>query len=78
MEQVQRISEWPVMGKVSTHGEGFGEFFGYNSQWEDVVIGLELNYTHGKFGGSQTGSMSRSSPFLRATRSAPRMKAPRA
>ena len=59
MEQVQRISEWPVMGKVSTHGEGFGGFFGYNSQWEDVVIGLELNYTHGKFGGSQTGSMSR-------------------
>ena len=59
MEQVQRISEWPIMGKVSTHGEGFGGFFGYNSQWSDVVIGLELNYTHGKFGGSQTGSMSR-------------------
>ena len=51
MEQVQRISEWPIMGKVSTHGEGFGGFFGYNSQWSDVVVGLELNYTHGKFGG---------------------------
>jgi Opacity protein and related surface antigens len=59
MEQVQRISEWPIMGKVSTHGEGFGGFFGYNSQWGDVVVGLELNYTHGRFGGSQTGTTSR-------------------
>ena len=59
MEQVMRISEWPIMGKVSTHGEGFGGFFGYNSQWSDVVVGLELNYTHGKFGGYQTGTMSR-------------------
>src|SRR6476646_4575057 len=33
MEQVMRISEWPIMGKVSTHGEGFGGFFGYTSQW---------------------------------------------
>ena len=38
---------------------GFGGFVGYNSQWDDVVIGLELNYMHGKFGGSQTGRMSR-------------------
>jgi outer membrane immunogenic protein len=59
MEQVQRISEWPIMGKVSSHGHGFGGFVGYNSQWTDVVVGVELNYTHGKFGGSQTGSMSR-------------------
>jgi outer membrane immunogenic protein len=59
MEQVQRISEWPIMGKVSVHGQGFGGFVGYNSQWTDVVVGVELNYTHGKFGGSQTDSMSR-------------------
>ena len=59
MEAVQRISEWPVLGKVSAHGEGFGGFVGYNAQWSDVVVGVELNYTHGKFGGSQTGSMAR-------------------
>lgn len=59
MEQVQQISSWPIMGKVSTHGEGFGGFIGYNSQWTDVVVGVELNYMHGKFGGMQSDSMSR-------------------
>jgi outer membrane immunogenic protein len=59
MEQQQQISAWPIMGKVSTRGTGFGGFAGYNSQWDDVVLGVELNYMHGKFGGSQTDSMSR-------------------
>ena len=38
---------------------GFGGFIGYNSQWDEVVIGVELNYTHGNFFGSSTGSQSR-------------------
>jgi outer membrane immunogenic protein len=59
MEAEQGISSWPIMGKVSTHGSGFGGFAGYNSQWDDVVLGVEFNYMHGKFGGSQTDSMSR-------------------
>ena len=62
---------WPGDGagpaniRMADHGKSFdpwrsfGGFFGYNSQWSDIVIGLELNYTHGKFGGSQTDSMSR-------------------
>jgi opacity protein-like surface antigen len=59
MEQQQSISSWPVLGKGSSRGDGFGGFFGYNSQWDDVVLGVEANYMHGNFGGSQTGSMSR-------------------
>ena len=38
---------------------GYGGFAGYNSQWDDVVIGLEMNYLHAKFGGSSSGSMGR-------------------
>jgi len=53
------VAEWPLGGKVSVHGSGFGAFAGYNAQWDDVVIGAEFNYMHGKFGGSQTDSMSR-------------------
>lgn len=59
MESQQQISSWPIMGKVSVHGNGYGGFAGYNSQWDDVVIGFEASYLHGKFGGSQTGSMAR-------------------
>jgi opacity protein-like surface antigen len=56
-----QVSDWPVGGgKVSTHGHGYGGFAGYNSQWDDVVVGVEVNYVHGKFGGSATGSMGRS------------------
>jgi opacity protein-like surface antigen len=59
MEQSGGVSSWPVGGKVSVRGTGVGGFVGYNSQWEDVVLGLEANYMHGSFGGSQTGSMTR-------------------
>ena len=59
MENVQQISSWPIMGKVSVHGNGYGGFAGYNSQWDDVVLGVEASYLHGKFGGSQTGTMAR-------------------
>jgi outer membrane immunogenic protein len=59
-EQVGSVSTWPLGGKVSTRGTGFGGFVGYNSQWDSVVLGLEFNYLHGKFGGSQSDSMARS------------------
>ncbi|WP_213773626.1 outer membrane beta-barrel protein [Bradyrhizobium sp. dw_78] len=54
-----QVSSWPVGSKVSVRGSGWGGFAGYNSQWDDVVIGVELSYMHGKFGGTQTDSMGR-------------------
>ena len=59
IENAGQVSDWPLGGKVSTHGNGWGAFIGYNSQWTDVVIGAELNYMHGKFGGTQTDAMRR-------------------
>jgi outer membrane immunogenic protein len=56
------VAEWPLLGKASQSGNGWGGFVGYNSQWDDVVIGVELSYMHGKFGGSQTDSMERFFP----------------
>ena len=58
-EQAASVSSWPLGGKISTRGTGFGGFVGYNSQWDSVVLGLEFNYLHGNFGGTQSDSMSR-------------------
>lgn len=59
IENLGGVAEWPLGGPMSAHGNGWGAFVGYNSQWDDVVLGVEFNYMHGKFGGTQTDSMSR-------------------
>lgn len=48
------VSDWPVLGKQSSHGQGYGGFVGYNWQFTDVVVGLEANYTQGNFKNSDT------------------------
>src|SRR3954465_2930127 len=53
------ISSWPLQSKTSTQNSGFGGFFGYNAQWTDVVVGVELNYVHGKFFNSSKGDQTR-------------------
>lgn len=53
------VSRWPLLGKTSGYGQGFGGFFGYNRQWDDVVLSIEGSYIHGDFGGSASGTMSR-------------------
>jgi opacity protein-like surface antigen len=58
-----KISDWPLQSKTSTQNSGFGGFFGYNAQWTDVVVGVELNYIHGKFFNSSGGSQSRTFMF---------------
>jgi opacity protein-like surface antigen len=37
---------WRSLGPASERGTGWGAFFGYNSQWDDVVVGIEGNYIH--------------------------------
>ena len=59
IESAGNVSSWPVGGRTSVHGNGAGAFAGYNAQWDDVVLGVEMSYMHGKFGGSRTDSMSR-------------------
>ncbi|MDB5504267.1 MAG: hypothetical protein JWR89_4169 [Tardiphaga sp.] len=54
------VASWPLsFTNQSGHSEAYGGFVGYNSQWDDVVIGLEMSYVHGKFGGASSGAMSR-------------------
>lgn len=49
LENEQRPSEWDVLGKASTGGSFGGGFVGFNSQWEDAVLSLELHYNKSRF-----------------------------
>jgi outer membrane immunogenic protein len=38
--------QWQILGGSANGAAGFGGFVGYNFQWDNAVIGLELDYTH--------------------------------
>ncbi|MGN6309801.1 MAG: outer membrane protein [Xanthobacteraceae bacterium] len=60
VENQYKVSQWPLLGKSSQSNSGFGGFAGYNTQWDDAILGVELNYVHGSFNGSSTGAQGRS------------------
>lgn len=43
-------SLWQVLGTATHARESFGGFIGYNSQWQDLVLGLEANYNQAAIG----------------------------
>lgn len=49
LEDEISVSSWPVLGSGGSNAVGYGGFVGYNSQWQDLVLGLEGNYTHAGF-----------------------------
>jgi opacity protein-like surface antigen len=60
-----QVSQWNLgLGKNSARSSAYGAFAGYNSQWDDVVLGLEASYLHGSFGGSASASEERVSPTV--------------
>ena len=48
LENEVQPSTWEVLGKASKSGTSFGGFVGFNTQWEDAVIGFDLNYSRGE------------------------------
>jgi opacity protein-like surface antigen len=46
---------WPSLAVAHGSNSGFGGFVGYNSQWDDVVVGIEGNYLHGGLHAATSG-----------------------
>lgn len=45
LEDEAHVSQWTTLPNEATSGGSFGGFIGYNGQWDDAVVGLELNYS---------------------------------
>jgi outer membrane immunogenic protein len=57
IESEMGVSQWNLgLGKASARTASYGAFAGYNGQWDDVILGLEVSYLHGSLGGSATAS----------------------
>ncbi len=42
-------STWPVLGNAANRAMMYGGFIGYNSQWQDMIVGFEANFNHTQF-----------------------------
>jgi opacity protein-like surface antigen len=62
LENEQHPSDWQVLGRTDTGAVGYGAFAGFNSQWQDLILGIEANYNHTSF-----SSVAPSSPIGRVT-----------
>src|SRR5262245_29573803 len=40
------VSAWATMGTNTSSAASYGAFVGYNTQWDEVVLGFEVNYNH--------------------------------
>jgi opacity protein-like surface antigen len=49
LEQDIAPSNWQVLGSADHTNLAYGGFFGYNTQWQDAVLGVELNYDRSSF-----------------------------
>jgi len=42
-------STWPILGATGVRTASYGGFAGYNSQWQDLIVGMEANINRASF-----------------------------
>jgi hypothetical protein len=62
-------SQLQTLGKAGDSAFGYGGFLGYNTQWQDLITGVEATYTHTflSVASSSSGIVSRTLPPRPAT-----------
>ena len=60
IEQDEQVSNWSVLGTQTPLSISLGGFVGYNMEWENLIVGLELNYNHVNISGSSANAITRS------------------
>jgi hypothetical protein len=60
VQQQATPSQWQVLGRGTDSAFGFGGFLGYNTQWQDLILGVEADYTR-----TSLGTTASSSPISR-------------
>lgn len=60
IEDEANISGLPQLPKSSATGNSFGGFIGFNQQWDDVILSLELAYNYGQLSAGSSDSIARS------------------
>ena len=46
LEEQARPSDFQILQRGSSVAAGGGAFLGYNTQWQDLILGVEATYTH--------------------------------
>lgn len=62
IEEEMSVSSWPIISGNDTGGTrttGFGAFIGYNTQWDEIILGFDANYMRTNYTNSASGSMTR-------------------
>jgi opacity protein-like surface antigen len=62
LENEFSVSEWPTLARANQGGLTFGGFVGYNTQWQDLILGVEGNYNHASI--NMTASSSKIGPLI--------------
>lgn len=60
IESEARVSSWTTLPRTGLSSAGWGGFVGYNAQWDDAVLGIELNYTRLNMYNSASDAVGRS------------------
>jgi outer membrane immunogenic protein len=59
VESEHGVSKWPLLGKTTTSAGGLGAFAGYNTQWDNAIVGIDVTYTHMRVNGAASGGIAR-------------------